>query len=183
MKSIYAKIRVGILLLSIALILIPETTFYGVALALLFAGKGYIALVGACGIVESLYHGNLGLAWCVFVLALFALNGYEIFRSHYMMKHADKDRVGTDQLTIMAEQHITYHFNDEEGASFVKMLDLENWTDAEAYREWKYHQRGYYATYKLFPKLAMRFAYVDYEQKQTFKTYLFRFIGNCFFWL
>ena len=182
MKSIYSKIRVGILMLAIALIIIPETRFYGVALALVFAGKSYIALTAACCVVESLYYGKPLIGLIAVVAAMILLNVYEVIYSRYIMKHAQKDRVGSEQLSRMAEEHITYHFTEEEGAAFVKMLDLADWTDAEAFREWKYHKRGYFATKGLFPKINARFAYADFERKQTFKTYLYRFIGNCFFW-
>lgn len=56
-KNLFKFIRVALLVLSLVLIIIPQTTFYGVALALMVAGKGYIVLVGACGVVESLFVG------------------------------------------------------------------------------------------------------------------------------
>lgn len=181
-KNLFKFIRVALLVLSLVLIIIPQTTFYGVALALMVAGKGYIVLVGMCGVVESLFVGAWPITIIVVVATIVLLNLYELIYSNWIVRHVDKDRVGSEQLERMAEEHITYHFNDEEGAAFCKMIKQEGWTDAQEFREWKYHQRGYYLTCKLFPEIAARFAYVDFEQKQTFKTYLYRIIGNCFFW-
>lgn len=121
---------------------------------------------------------NMGLGWCCTIAYLFLLNSVEIVYSNCLArKQVD---ITNETLSAIAEDHITYFLTDEEGLAYVKMLHLKNWTVAEAFREWKYHKRGYYLTRYLFPKLAARFAYVDFEEKQTFKTYLFRFIGNCF---
>ena len=64
----------------------------------------------------------------------------------------------------------------------------ENWTKAEMYREMKYHD-AWHEIFVFFGSdpnkegtYAYRTKYVDFESEKTFKTYLFRFVGNIIPW-
>lgn len=83
-------------------------------------------------------------------------------------------------VELSREEELSYirkiRSNDEEIA--------KNWTEAQMLREMEYHKRGYNLFVNFGDSLGVvnRFQMTDFEQKQTFKTYLCRGIGNCFFW-
>ena len=88
----------------------------------------------------------------------------------------------------------TYGMTNEEKVSYIRkvreqnVMVANNWTEAEMLREMWYHDRGYEISIAFGIKpstegsLAYRFNHVDFETEQTFRTYLYRFIGNMAVW-
>ena len=61
----------------------------------------------------------------------------------------------------------------------------DNWSEAEMMREIAYHDRGYRFLKSIGLgncELAEKLRWVGFEKKQTFITYLRRFLGNLMFW-
>jgi len=81
----------------------------------------------------------------------------------------------------------TYSMNREDAMSYIRFIRekdsviRENWTEGEMLREWEYHKRSF-PFLRIFGEeegtLGGSAKTVDFEDKQTAKTYLYRFLGN-----
>ena len=87
----------------------------------------------------------------------------------------------------------TYGWSREKKMMYILYLkqehsdDFNNWTLGEMLREYEYHDRAFsvlrYVSDPNSPgSLAYRTNHVDFEYNQTFKTYIYRLIGNFLFW-
>lgn len=108
------------------------------------------------------------------------LNLIRIIYSHLIMNKFDNGVIDSFVIEKIIEDHNTSVLNDYESCMWINYLKkigkCTKWTKYQMYREWLYHKNLY--KHKLFTSHT---DYVDYEEIQTFKTYIRRIIGNCIY--
>ena len=108
------------------------------------------------------------------------LNLIRIIYSHIIVNKYGSCRLDSDVINKIIESHNTSTLNNYEICVWIKYLKqigkCSKWNQYEMYREWLYHKNLY--KHNLF---TTHTDYVDYEEVQTFRTYLLRTIGNCIY--
>ena len=108
------------------------------------------------------------------------LNIIRIIYSHIIVNKYAESRLDSNIIEKVIESHNTSNLSDYEIIIWIKYLKqigkCSKWNLYEMYREALYHKNLY--KHNLF---TTRTNYVDYEEKQTIKTYVRRIIGNCIY--
>lgn len=122
------------------------------------------------------------------------VNAIVVAESNNYVEDNDVEAMDKERYDEINETQCTYGLTREEKLAYIRAYrndsskDSSDWSEAEMLREYTYHDRGY-KTVTFFGSnpeeknsLADRFEYVNFEEKQTFRTYFYRYIGNCMFW-
>ena len=125
-------------------------------------------------------------------------NIYSVVESNIIVKNNDTLAMEKNEYKYYQENNIpTYTFNtNSEKLSYIraaKQVDSEKysgWSEAQMLREFTYHNQAYSlfnGIESFFPNpvtkgLRKRAEHVNFEEKQNFETYIFRYFGNCCFW-
>ena len=108
------------------------------------------------------------------------LNIIRIIYSHKIVNKHSKLKLNSSIIDKIIESHNTSNLNNYEIMVWIKYLKqigkCSKWNEYEMFREWLYHKNLY--KHHLF---TTHTDYVDYEETQTLKTYILRFIGNCIY--
>lgn len=108
------------------------------------------------------------------------LNIIRIIYSHKIVNKYDNLKLDSAIIEKIIENHNTSILNDYEIMVWIKYLKqigkCSKWNEYQMYREWLYHKNLY--KHHLF---TAKTKYVDFEETQTKKTYILRFIGNCIY--
>lgn len=108
------------------------------------------------------------------------LNIIRIIYSHIIVNKHLGVKLNSELIESVIETHNTSNLTAYEGIVWIKYLKsigkCSKWNEYEMFREWLYHKNLY--KHNLF---TTRTNYVDYEEKQTIKTYVRRIIGNCIY--
>lgn len=108
------------------------------------------------------------------------LNIIRIIYSHIIL-HKYKDiKLDSEVVSKVIESHFTADLSNYEAVIWINYLKqigkCSKWTKYEMFREWLYHKNLY--KHNLF---TAHTDYVDYEEIQNWKTYIYRIIGNCIY--
>ena len=108
------------------------------------------------------------------------LNIIRIIYSHIIINKYKNIILDSDIIESIIENHNTSNLNDYEICMWINYLKqigkCSEWNEYQMYREILYHKNLY--KYHLF---TAHTDYADFEEKQTIKTYILRFIGNCIY--
>ena len=108
------------------------------------------------------------------------LNIIRIIYSHIIVNNYQNLNLDSNIIEKIIENHITSNLNNYEICMWINYLKqigmCSKWNKYEMYREWLYHKNLY--KHNLF---TAHTDYVDYEEEQTAKTYIYRIIGNCIY--
>lgn len=106
------------------------------------------------------------------------LNIIRIIYSHIIYNKYKDIELNSYCINEIIESHNTSNLSNYGIAMWIKYLKqigkCSKWNVYQMYREWLYHKNLY--KHNLF---TTHTDYVDYEENQTFKTYILRIIGNC----
>ena len=108
------------------------------------------------------------------------LNIIRIIYSHIIL-HKYKDiKLDSEVVSKVIESHFTANLSNYEICVWIKYLKrigkCSKWNEYQMFREWLYHKNLYKHNW-----FKSHTDYVDYEEIQTFKTYIYRIIGNCIY--
>lgn len=108
------------------------------------------------------------------------LNIIRIIYSHIIINKYKDIKLDSDIIESIIETHNTSILDDYSICIWIKYLKqigkCSNWNQYEMYREILYHKNLY--KHNLF---TTHTDYADLEENQTFKTYIYRIIGNCIY--
>ena len=113
-----------------------------------------------------------------------------IIESNNYVNNCDVEMMDDESFNDIVKSGTDIGLSREQKLSYIRRIRAtnetlaENWTEGQMLRKMEYHERVY-RLFKVFGEsfsIVDRFKKTDFEERQTFKSYFYRFIGNTFFW-
>jgi RHS repeat-associated protein len=149
-----------------------------------------VALAVVAAVVVAIAVVGIGVVVATSEIYSIGSNIAEIIRTEtFINKNSDVEAMTKEEYTSVIADKKTVGLSEKEKLAFIRFIResdetiYQNWTEGQMLREFNCHDKVYNLSKNLlgipdeeFPSQNTK--YVDFEKKQTIRTYLFRFFGN-----